>query len=143
MSLTSLRDLLPDVHAWQWHFQREYQIRTMLRMNDVLREQGLTQKDLAEQTGWSKSFVSRLLSPGGNVTLRTVARFEDAVGARVLTVTAPEAPAAPRMQRVVPAAPAVPYATGLDRSLHIEAALRSTGLLRPGQFATASLTTDE
>lgn len=87
MSIPSLRDLLSEIPAFERHFQRKYQVRTVLRMNDLLAERGLTQKDIVERTGWNKGFVSRLLSGSGNLTLRTLARFEDAVGADVLDVT--------------------------------------------------------
>lgn len=126
MSLQSLRDLLPDVPSWQWRFQRKYQLKTMLRMNEVLSESGLTQKDLAERAGWSKSYVSRLLSPGGNVTLRTLARFEDAVGADVLAVTSAPAPLSFVAQPV------------RERALMPSESVRvGSTLLRPSEFVSS------
>lgn len=93
MSLEKIGQLLSDTPKWLSLFNRDYQIKTVLRMNDILRDKGLTQKDIVEKTGWSKGYVSRLLSGRGNLTLKTVAMFESAVEARVLRVVeeSPEA----------------------------------------------------
>lgn len=87
MSSNLLKNILDRTPGWLRLFNRDYQVKTVLRMNELLRSKGMSQKELSEKTGWSKGYVSRLLSGGGNLTLRTVAKFEDAVGARVLHVT--------------------------------------------------------
>lgn len=56
-------------------------------MNDLLEKSKLSQKELAEKAGWSEGYVSRILSGRQNLTLKTLARFEAAVGADVLEVT--------------------------------------------------------
>lgn len=155
----SLRDLLPEIPAFERRFQRKYQLRTVLRMNDLLAERGLSQKDIVERTGWSKGFVSRLLSGGGNLTLRTLARFEDAVGADVLLVSeatplavAPGADAPAPTAELAPAAdealadvhahsPLTAQPTpfnGFDASMQVMAGLRSAGLLRSNRYTASS-----
>ena len=112
-----LKELLNRTPNWERRFARKFQILAVARMNELLDRSPLDQKALAEKAGWDKSYVSRLLSgSGGNVTLKTVARFEDALGADVLAVTQDPAPSA-RSQRVAVLAAPEPYAT--------EAALRS------------------
>ena len=89
-----LKELLSRTPSWERRFARKFQIQAVARMNTLLARSPLDQKALADKAGWDKSYVSRLLSgSGGNLTLKTVARFEDALGADVLTVTRDEAPA--------------------------------------------------
>lgn len=52
----------------------------------VQEEEDLTQTDLAERVEKSPSYVSRLLGGGVNVTLKTIATFEIALGTRLLSV---------------------------------------------------------
>lgn len=80
----AIHDAVP---AWVRLFNRKYQDDAVRRMNDVLKASGMSQRDLAKRAGWTPAYVSRILSGGENLTLRTVARFEDAVGADVLTVS--------------------------------------------------------
>ena len=87
MSLSLLQDILDRTPSWMRRFNRKYQTTTVLRMNEVLRARGLSQAEVAERAGWKRPYVSRVLSGRENLTLRTVARFEDAVGADVLNVT--------------------------------------------------------
>ncbi len=51
----------------------------------VLRQQGLTQRDLATRLDKKESEVSRMLSGMHNFTLRTIARLEAALGAKLIT----------------------------------------------------------
>ena len=46
----------------------------------------LTQQALAERMGKDASYVSRVLGGGVNLTIKTIAQFEEALGARVLCV---------------------------------------------------------
>jgi transcriptional regulator with XRE-family HTH domain len=77
------------IPAWQRRFNRKFQTQAVLRMNDLLKEKGMTQRELAERAGWKEPFVSRILSGKANITLRTLAKFEEAVGGDVLVVTKP------------------------------------------------------
>ena len=86
MSTNKLQALLDRTPAWLRLFNRDYQIRTVMRMNDLVGQKGLSQKEVCERTGWSKGYVSRLLSGRGNLTLKTIAKFEAAVDGRVLRV---------------------------------------------------------
>lgn len=72
------------------------------RIAALMHEQKLTQTDLARKAGKPKSYVSRVLSGAVNLTLKTVAEFEAALGADVVTVPAWEPPY-PRRRRSAPA----------------------------------------
>ena len=82
--LSSVRERVP---TWMHRFNRKYQTLAVLRMNDLLRQKNLTQRDVAKLTGWTPAYISRILSGSENLTLRTVARFEDAVDADVFEIT--------------------------------------------------------
>lgn len=86
MSLSNLDKLFSGTPSWLRLFNRDYQIKTVMRMNDLVGQKGLSQKEVCERTGWSKGYVSRLLSGRGNLTLKTIAKFEAAVDGRVLRV---------------------------------------------------------
>jgi transcriptional regulator with XRE-family HTH domain len=68
-------------------------------MHEILTREGISQRELAKRTGWKESFVSRLLSGDQNPTILTLARFEDAVGHELLTVTSDTAQAGPTLIR--------------------------------------------
>lgn len=54
------------------------------QVNAILNRQGLTQKDLAAKLGKSESEISKWLSGGHNLTLKTISKIEDALGADVI-----------------------------------------------------------
>lgn len=82
-----LRQLADAIPAWQRRFTRKFLVDTVIRMNELVESSGKTQKEIAEAAGWKEPYLSRILSGRNNITLRTLARFEEAVGADVLTVT--------------------------------------------------------
>ena len=92
------------------------------RIAALMSEQKLTQTDLARRAGKSKSYVSRVLSGAVNLTLKTIAEFEAALGADVVTVPAWEPPyprrrrSAPTQTTAEPSTPESPEA-GLPTSL--------------------------
>jgi transcriptional regulator with XRE-family HTH domain len=54
-------------------------------------ERGVSQKDIAERTGWDKGFVSRLEGAQGGVPeTKTLARYVEACGARLGVVVIDE-----------------------------------------------------
>lgn len=82
-----LRQLADAIPAWQRRFTRKFLVDTVIRMNELVEASGKTHREIAEAAGWKEPYVSRILSGRHNITLRTLARFEEAVGADVLTVT--------------------------------------------------------
>jgi transcriptional regulator with XRE-family HTH domain len=60
------------------------------RILEILHKQDLTQDQLAEKLGKHKSYVSRVISGGVNLTLRTIAEFESALGTEILHVPTDE-----------------------------------------------------
>jgi transcriptional regulator with XRE-family HTH domain len=60
------------------------------RIGQVLdAREDLTQQALAERMGKDASYVSRVLGGGVNLTLKTIAQFEEALGDRVICVVDP------------------------------------------------------
>ena len=53
------------------------------QLNVAMEQQGVTQSELAERLGVSKSYVSRLLHGTPNLTLRTLVRLSNALNRRV------------------------------------------------------------
>lgn len=74
---------------WERRFSRKFRVELIFRMNEVLAERGFNQKDVAERAGWKESYVSRLLNGEQNMTLKSIARFEEAVGADVVSIPKP------------------------------------------------------
>lgn len=55
-----------------------------------LKSKGMSQKDLAQAIGKSEAEVSKWLSGLHNLTLRSIAKMQYALGERVISVTIPE-----------------------------------------------------
>lgn len=60
----------------------------IVRVNQILREKGLTQKDLAERMGKKPSEINRWLRQEHNLTLRSIAKLEAELGEAILYVPA-------------------------------------------------------
>lgn len=58
----------------------------VVRVYQILREKGLTQKELAEQMCKSQSEISKWLSGDHNFTLRSLAKLEAELGAEIIYV---------------------------------------------------------
>jgi len=83
---SKLRKRVEALPSWEKRFTTKFLFDVVERMNDVLREKGASQRELAQRAGWTDSYVSRLLSGHQNLTLKTIARFEDAMESDILTV---------------------------------------------------------
>jgi len=59
------------------------------RIIALMEAQGLTQRELAAKVGKRESYVSRVLGGGVNLTLKTIAEFEAALGADILVLPEP------------------------------------------------------
>ena len=64
----------------EWSFHIADQI------NDALKANGMTQKELAERIGTSAAAVSRWLSGGHNFTLSTLAKISAVLGVPLISV---------------------------------------------------------
>ena len=63
----------------EWEFlEPEYQI--MRAMLEARREKGVTQKELAENTGINQADISRIENGNGNPSLRTLKRIAEGLG---------------------------------------------------------------
>lgn len=56
------------------------------RIRSLHEDQDLTQKELAEKLGKSPSYVSRVLGGAVNLTLKTLAEFEEVLDADIITI---------------------------------------------------------
>ena len=58
----------------------------VVRVNQILREKGITQKELAERIGKKPSEINRWLKQEQNLTLRSIAKLEAELGETILYV---------------------------------------------------------
>jgi len=56
------------------------------KIDSILKEKGITQKELAHATGKTEVEVSRWLCGTHNFTLRTIAKISNALGASIVNV---------------------------------------------------------
>ena len=54
------------------------------KIDAILKEEGISQKELAKRTGKTQAEVSRWLCGTHNFTLRTIAKIEDALDRRIV-----------------------------------------------------------
>ena len=55
-------------------------------LHDKMEESGLTQTALAERMNCTQQYISRILKGKENLSLETIARLEDAISAKFLTI---------------------------------------------------------
>ncbi len=67
--------------------QMEWSFHIADQIDDALKANGMTQKELAERLGTSAAAVSRWLGGGHNFTLHTLARISVALGVSLISVT--------------------------------------------------------
>lgn len=58
----------------------------VVRINELLKEKSLSQKDFAENMGQKPSAISRWLNGSGNLTLRTIAKMEAELGEDLIQI---------------------------------------------------------
>jgi len=54
------------------------------QVHHILEQQGITQRELAQKLGKSESEISKWLSGGHNITLKTISKLEAALGEDIL-----------------------------------------------------------
>lgn len=57
-----------------------------VRVNEILKSTGMTQRQLAEKLGKRESYVSRILAGWTNPTLKTITEFEVAIGHDIIDI---------------------------------------------------------
>ena len=58
----------------------------VLRINQILKEKSISQKDLADRMGKSPSELSKWLSGNHNLTLRSIAKLEAELGESIIEI---------------------------------------------------------
>ena len=69
---------------WRRLFSGKYQTHLTSVISDVLANKGMSQRGLADQLGCSQAYVSQLLSGEANMTVKTLAKIESALGVELL-----------------------------------------------------------
>lgn len=82
-----LQDIIDETPEDVKIFVRLYADITV-RINQILREKGISQKDLAEAMGKKQSEISKWLSGEHNFTLRSLAKLQAELGEDLITVPA-------------------------------------------------------
>ena len=67
--------------------QMEMSVKIANRIYEIMEEKGLSQKDLARLFGKTETEVSRWLSGTHNMTMATIAKISEALGADIIQVT--------------------------------------------------------
>lgn len=61
------------------------QVDIAVQLAELIKETGFTQKEFAESIGWKPSYLSRVLAADANLTLKTIAKLEAALGKDLIT----------------------------------------------------------
>ncbi len=83
MSKSTFERLLEEVPSIRRRFVR-MQGDIATQIHKLLEEKGWTQRRLADEMGKRESHISRILSGGGNPTIKTIVEFEEALDAEIL-----------------------------------------------------------
>ena len=83
MSKSRFRLLVEKIPTVRRRFVRK-QGDIAMQLGKLLEEKGWTQRRLAQETGKKESYISRVLSGGGNLTIKTIVQLEDALDAEIL-----------------------------------------------------------
>ncbi len=83
MSQSLFRQLVEKIPSVRRRFVRK-QGDIAMQINNLLKEKGWTQRRLADEMGKKESHISRILSGGGNPTIKTIVEFEEALDAEIL-----------------------------------------------------------
>ena len=59
----------------------------IMRIDEILRRKGMTQRELARKLGQSEAVVSRWTTGFPNLTLRSIAQLSEALGESLIQVT--------------------------------------------------------
>lgn len=83
MSQSLFRQLVEKIPSVRRRFVRK-QGDIAMQIHNLLEEKGWTQRRLADEMGKRESHISRILSGGGNPTIKTIVEFEEALDAEIL-----------------------------------------------------------
>ena len=78
-----LKQTLAKISPYTKHFVKR-QGEFALKVNELLDETGMTQRELAEKLGKKESYVSRVLSGWANPTFKTMTALEVALGIELI-----------------------------------------------------------
>jgi ribosome-binding protein aMBF1 (putative translation factor) len=105
-----LREIAVNHPTWQHHLAV---VQLWSDITDAMKQQGITQSELAERAGLKQSYVSRLLSSPERITLRAASRLCHALGLELVVKAKPKAAA--RKQPAAKRPAAVPRAKPRSR----------------------------
>jgi transcriptional regulator with XRE-family HTH domain len=89
LTMSLLQQLLDSITSDVKRFTKlKFDIADAVMMH--LENENKTQKDLAQQLGKSESEISKWLSGQHNLTLKSIARMEDALGIEIINVQIPQ-----------------------------------------------------
>lgn len=94
-----LQELLDETPKETRIFVEKY-ADLIVRIHDVMKRQGLSQKDLAEKMDQKPSAISRWLSGQYNITLRSIAKLEAELGESLIEIPKTQS-LTPRMETTI------------------------------------------
>ncbi len=86
MGIEKLEEILKQVPDERRQFLRT-KYRLTSRISQIIKQKKLTQEEVAKRAGLRASFMSRLISPNHNPTLKTIAKIETALGEHLIEVS--------------------------------------------------------
>jgi len=98
-----LQELLDETPKETRIFVEKY-ADLIVRIHDVMKRQGLSQKDLAEKMNQKPSAISRWLSGQYNITLRSIAKLEAELGESLIEIPKTQS-LTPRMETTMSLSP--------------------------------------
>ena len=87
MKTNRLLDEIRQTMTPEMKRQMEMSVKIANRIYEIMEEKGLSQKDLARLLGKTETEVSRWLSGTHNMTMATIAKISEALGADIIQVT--------------------------------------------------------
>ncbi|TLU52758.1 MAG: helix-turn-helix transcriptional regulator [Chlorobium sp.] len=85
MMTSLLKQTLAKISPYTKQFVKR-QGEFAIKINELLEETGMTQRELAETLGKQESYISRVLSGWANPTLKTIVELEVALGKDVIDI---------------------------------------------------------
>ncbi|UCH63537.1 MAG: helix-turn-helix transcriptional regulator [Fidelibacterota bacterium] len=86
MGIEKLEAIVNEIPVERKRFLRT-KFHLAARISQIIKKKGLTQDEVAKRAGLRASFMSRLISPSHNPTLKTISRIEQALDEPLLEIT--------------------------------------------------------
>lgn len=63
-----------------------YSVLLGIRIKEILKDKGMTQRELAQKMGFGDAYISKIVHGQVNLTLETIERFEKALQVKLILI---------------------------------------------------------